>query len=151
MPHKMELWLQGLKQGRTMRFRPLGGSMNPSLRLGNIVTIVPGNNARIGDVVLTHTTAGLILHRVVWKGAGRIITKGDSLTHLDPPVTPEALLGRAVSRDHRGKKSSLVSFYSRFCGLGLSLTLPWVIKYFPAIVALKRLFPRRLRSGSQYS
>jgi hypothetical protein len=151
MPHKMELWLEGLKQGRSMRFRPLGDSMNPSLRLGNIVTIVPGNNARVGDVVLTQTTAGLMLHRVVWKGAGRIITKGDSLTYLDPPVMPEDLLGRAVLRDRGGKKFSLISFGSRFCGLGISLTLPWVIKYFPRIVALKRLFPGGLRSGSQYS
>lgn len=151
MSHKMELWLQGLKQGRTMRFRPLGGSMNPSLRSGDIVTIVPGNDARIGDVVLTHTNIGLILHRVVQKSAGQVLTKGDRLTYLDPPVTPTDILGRAVSRDRGGKKSALASFGARFCGLCFSLTLPWMARFFPGIVAMKRLILGGLRSESEYS
>lgn len=151
MPHKMELWLQGLKQGRAMRFRALGGSMNPSLRNGDIVTIVPGKDVRIGDVVLTHTNVGLILHRVVRKCAGQIITKGDSLTFLDPPVNPRDILGRAVSRDRLGKEHPLLSFGARFCGLCFSLTLPWMARCLPAIVAMKRLVLGGLRSESKYS
>lgn len=151
MPHKMELWLQGLEQGRIMRLRPKGGSMAPFLRNGDIVTIARGNIARIGDIILTSTTDGWLMHRVVWKSSHRIVTKGDNLPSLDPAVSPRNILGRAVSRERRGKICSLVSFGSRFCGLGVGLTLPLVIKYFPGIRAIKRIFPGGLSSESECS
>jgi hypothetical protein len=151
MPHKIELWLQGLKQGRAMRLRALGGSMTPWLRSGDIVTIVPGNSARLGEVVLTHGPSGLLLHRLVLKSARRVVTKGDRLPCLDPPVSPYDILGRAVARQRHDQVRSLVSFAARFCGLGLSLTLPWALKYFPGIVALKRFFPGGLRSETEYA
>jgi hypothetical protein len=151
MPAKQELWLQGLREGRPMRLRALGGSMAPFLRHGDIVTIVPGPAVRLGDIILTHTTAGLLLHRVVRKSADHIITKGDRLSSLDPPVSNRDILGRAVARDHRGKRSSLMSFGARFCGLGFSLTLPWVDRYVPWVAPIKRLVKGGLRSEPEYA
>lgn len=151
MPHKMELWLQGLKQGRPMRFRPLGGSMAPVLCGGDIVTIEPGNVSRIGDVILTQTTAGLVLHRVLRKCARHVITKGDRLTKLDLPVSTRDILGKAVYRDRGGKRRSLVTFGARFCGLCCSLTIPWVAKFLPGITAIKRLVIGGPRSEPEYA
>jgi hypothetical protein len=151
MPHKMELWLQGLEQGLPMRMRPQGGSMVPFLRSGDIVTIVPGDSSRTGDIVLTSTPSGWIMHRVIWKSVQQLITKGDSLPCLDPPISPRNILGRAILRERQGKSSSLVSFSARFCGLCFSLTLPWMARCLPGIVAMKRLILGGIRSESEYS
>lgn len=126
MDPKEELWLQGLRQGRTMRFRPLGGSMIPFIRPEDVVTIVPEKQCHAGDVVLVHRDDALLLHRVVAIFSGRIITKGDALPLLDLPVSPHDILGRAVRLERQGRWRSLESFKSRLLGLTFNLTLSWL-------------------------
>ena len=138
MNPKEELWLEGLGQGWPMRFRPLGGSMGPFLRSGDVVTIVAGPG-RIGDIVLAKHGAGMVLHRVVAKIGDRIITKGDALDHFDPPITRQEVLGKAVTREHQGKISGLDSVTARLCGLAFCLTLPFFPKVMAILVKLKPL------------
>ncbi len=102
-----------------MRFRPLGGSMASFLRSGDIVNICPGESCRVGDVVLWQAGDALILHRVVAKKNGRIITKGDSLGHLDAPVTLKHILGGAVARERQGKVRRFGLFRGPVLGAGL--------------------------------
>jgi hypothetical protein len=126
MDHKEDLWLQGLRRGRTMRFRPLGGSMVPFIRPDDVVTIVPGKQCRPGDVVLVHRGDALLLHRVVAIFSGRIITKGDALSLLDMPVSPQDILGRAVCLERQGRWRSLESLRSRLLGLAFNLAFSWL-------------------------
>ena len=139
MLSEQELWLQGLSSGRTMRFRPLGGSMAPFLRSGDIVNICPGESCRAGDVVLWQAGDALILHRVVAKQNGRIITKGDALGHLDAPVTREQILGRAVARERQGRVRRLDHQGARFLGLAFSFTVALLPGLISLLVRLKNI------------
>jgi hypothetical protein len=123
--HNQTLWLQGLAKGWNMRFRPLGGSMAPFMRPGDIVNICPGKSCRIGDVIIWQCGAALILHRVVAKKNGWVITKGDSLGRQDGPVRKEQILGRAVTRERNGRIRRLDHLGVRLAGLACCL-ISWI-------------------------
>ncbi len=99
--------------GRHGRFRVLarGGSMNPVIPDGATVTVVPLTlqGARVGDVVMACYGEHLYtLHRVVRGSPGGVIlTKGDSLDGMDPPVGTPELLGRVVAYEVRGRRVRL--------------------------------------------
>lgn len=126
MDPKVELWVQGLRQGWSMHCRPLGQSMIPNLRQGDLVKVTPEETYRLGDIILVNHGGHYIMHRVVVKSDGWIITKGDASTCLDPPVSPREILGRVVSRNRRGKESSLDSPWARWVGLAFCLTVSWL-------------------------
>jgi hypothetical protein len=138
MDKQEELWLAGLRQGRAMRFRPLGSSMLPWLRAGDVVTVAPDQPCRLGDIVLAGRGGALRLHRLVARTAGKVITKGDALWRLDAPCTPGDILGRAVTRERRGREISLDSLLMRLSGLGLCLTISWLPHLFDFLRALRR-------------
>jgi hypothetical protein len=121
-----------------MRLRPLGSSMVPFMRAGDIVTIAPSRRCRIGDIVLYRRDDGTVMHRVVMKFADRIITKGDALRQTDPPVFPHNICGRAVAYERQGKKHAIESLGSRFLGLAFSLTVSQVPGLLRLLVAMKR-------------
>lgn len=142
MDLKEALWLKGLQQGWVMRFRPQGGSMLPFLRPGDVVSICPGKSCRPGDIILWQTGPALVLHRVVVKQNGGLLTKGDFLGYLDSPVAPEQILGRAVARERQGRLRRLDNFWQRWLGLAFSLTVPLV----PGLLALADSVKRRLKA-----
>ncbi len=143
MDFKEELWHQGLGQGRTMRFQPLGGSMVPVLRQGDTITIAPGRQCRLGDIVLYRCEDGIVLHRVIYKRSGRVFTKGDALRHIDAPVLSQDILGRAVARERQGKVRRPDHLVARFLGLAWCLSFPWIPGLL-AFLAAARLFLRNL-------
>ena len=138
MHPKEDLWLEGLRQGRAMRFRPLGCSMIPFLRQGDVVTIMPAPG-RVGDIVLTQPGPDQVLHRLVARCGDRLITKGDALHFFDPPIARRQVLGRACSRDRHGKISRLDSLAARLCGLAFCLTLSFSPRVTPILVKMKSL------------
>jgi hypothetical protein len=139
MDPKVNLWFQGLRQGHTMLFCSLGGSMVPAIGKGDVVAIVPGGQCRVGDIVLYLRGDGLFLHRVVAKSSQGIVTKGDAVGHLDPPVDPGKILGRAVARTRRGQVRPLDTFSARFLGLSFCLTVSWVPRLMGLLAAGRRL------------
>lgn len=78
--------------------RARGGSMHPWLPDGAVVEVVPVALDQLdrGDIILaSHAPELYTVHRVVGRlPDGRVLTKGDSLDSLDPPVGGEALLGK---------------------------------------------------------
>jgi hypothetical protein len=128
-----------------MRFRPLGGSMIPWLRPGDIVTVAPRQRCRLGDIVLWQRADSMVLHRVVARSGGGIITKGDALAYLDNPVASGDILGQAVARERQGKVSCLDSFWSRYFGLAFCLTLSWIPGLLPWLAAGRRCGEETLR------
>ncbi len=123
-----------------MRFRPLGGSMAPCLRAGDIVHICPGKNCQIGDIILWQQGDGLFLHRVLAKKNGCVITKGDSLSHQDGQVRKEQILGRAVTRERHGRISRLDHSGRRLLGLAWCL-----LSLIPGLTVLLRKSKRTLK------
>ena len=95
---KEELWCEALKNGNTMRYRALGGSMSPFIKGGSILTVDPKRKISIGDVILCKNGDGLIAHRVIRKRKKGLIfiTKGDNIGCPDNPVGMSELFGKVV-------------------------------------------------------
>ena len=122
----VELWCQGLRQGWSMRYGELSISMLPTIRTRDLVTVIPAKHCRLGDIILYRADNMLVLHRVVAKSAHRLIVKGDGVGYLDPPVAPQAIIGRATTRERQGTVRSLDTLGARFLGLAFSLTISWL-------------------------
>jgi signal peptidase I len=93
-----------LSSGLSMRFRAYGGSMHPTIRCEELITVVPVEACEIrrGDVILYRTKRESVMaHRVVRiEGAGcglRFITRGDALVECDEAVEAVEVLGKVVS------------------------------------------------------
>ena len=108
-------------QARVWRGHICGSSMVPTLRRGDRVTVIRRDKYRLGEIVLFSRNRSFIIHRALGTLAGRIITKGDASHHLDPPVLPQDILGRAVIRERNGKVHVLDSCEARWWGLILGL------------------------------
>lgn len=78
------------------------GSMQPTLRIGDIVILVPASAASInvGDIVQYQTTNMTIIHRVIDAftsgGSTWIVTKGDANSAPDGPVNPGQVTGKLL-------------------------------------------------------
>lgn len=58
-----------LEAGLTVTLRPRGGSMEPRIKSGALVTIAPCTEPAVGDVVLAKVHGHFLLHLVTAKGA----------------------------------------------------------------------------------
>jgi signal peptidase I len=99
-----------LRRGHRVRFRAKGGSMHPTIREGEAITVAPVELATIrrGDVVLYRSARGVTAHRVTRvvrgpQGALAFIPRGDSSTTRDEPVDQSAVLGRVVAVERGGR------------------------------------------------
>ena len=126
-----------------------GSSMLPSVWPGDTLTICRTDVATVrpGQIVLFRCNGWLLAHRVVGK-AGRpgeqfLITRGDSLSRVDPPVSREELLGTVTSivRGRRRITPRLhLTFYER--------TLSFILRHSErATSLLVRLHALRRRLG----
>ena len=63
----LDLTAELLSRGTTVRFRPRGRSMYPSIREGELITVEPvaASDVKLADIVLYRSERGLIAHRVV--------------------------------------------------------------------------------------
>lgn len=87
----------------------IGPSMNPTLRAGDGLKIIPynGQSIRLGDVVVFVPPGdeNKIVHRVVSVGCQRIGTRGDNNNKMDPWVlTPDNVVGRVVRAQRRNRR-----------------------------------------------
>ena len=100
-----------LEKGKPFRFEARGESMHPAIRDGDILTVAPaaGRRPRTGDIVaFVHPeTGGVRVHRVVGRGAGRYVLKGDNALGADPAVGPEGILGFVVGLERDGRRRRL--------------------------------------------
>ena len=83
--------------------------MLPVIRMNeDTVVVIPcgAEDVRPGDIVLVRkpdAPAGIVLHRLVRIGDGRLLTRGDNMPRPDREEDADALLGRAVSITGPGK------------------------------------------------
>jgi len=112
--------------------------MLPSIRDGDVVTVstLRGRRARFGEVVaFTSPTAGLVVHRVVARRAGRYEIRADNARGRGDVVPVGDVLG-AVTRVERGGRRARL-------GLGpdgaLVAALARVGLLLPLVAALRAL------------
>jgi len=86
-----------MREGAAVRIRVTGRSMEPTIRDGDILVIVPASGSiRWGDVALCRrgdASGECFIHRIVWRGSDCVRTKGDALRGLDPPVRTDGVIG----------------------------------------------------------
>jgi signal peptidase I len=106
--HVIEELLSG---GHSVRFRAPGWSMHPTIRNGEIITVVPIGESpiQVGDIVLYRRGRAAVAHRVirVQSASGRsgaFVLRGDAALSCDRPIQLAQVLGRvmAIERDGRG-------------------------------------------------
>lgn len=94
-PRAEELRRALREQGRA-HLQVRGGSMRPTILSGELIRIVPTSGVARGDVVTFLLDDAVVTHRVVAVAGAQIVCRGDDRSFADPPVSPEAILGRAV-------------------------------------------------------
>jgi hypothetical protein len=90
------------EQGNPNSINYLGSSMNPTLKPGDCLLILPYDGRKVctGDVIVFIPPAGhsQIVHRVVSVDPSGIKTRGDNCNQVDDWVlSPEHILGRVIS------------------------------------------------------
>ncbi len=115
----LDLTTELLSQGTTVRFRPSGRSMYPSIREGELITVEPvvASDVTLGDIVLYRSEKGVIAHRVVGTSPTQssvlspphFFLRGDASLSCDEPVKAEQILGRVVGVERDGRSVALAS------------------------------------------
>lgn len=96
--------------------------MEPTLRAGQTLAVeFTPDELRCGDVLLFRQVDALVVHRFLGTardGAGQIYyrTRGDGQPALDPPVTPERVVGRVVAVGDGSRWCTLRSLPARVFG-----------------------------------
>ena len=97
-----------LSRGYSVRFRASGGSMQPAICHGDVLTVVPvaPSNITLGSVALYRRFDRLVAHRVVRieaddLGAPVFVLRGDAATGCDAPVAASQMLGEVVKVERR--------------------------------------------------
>lgn len=57
-------YIEKLKNGETVQFRPRGNSMKGKIESGQLVTVVPQDDYHVGDVVLCKVRGKQFLHLI---------------------------------------------------------------------------------------
>jgi hypothetical protein len=89
--------VRALREGRSVSFVALGGSMEPLVPAGSRVRVVPAHarDVRFGQIVaITRPDGGIALHRIVARaGPDKWFTWGDAMAHPDDWADAE-IIGR---------------------------------------------------------
>jgi hypothetical protein len=104
---KCELAVEALRSAGKLRLGVAGLSMLPTVWPGDTLVIerVASDVVLEGDVVLFERDRRLFVHRIVSKDpGGLILTRGDAMAQLDPPVSDRDLLGKVLSIQRSGKR-----------------------------------------------
>lgn len=98
LPAAAALAAAALAAGRPCRGRGGSTSMRPLLAPGDWVLVEPADRPpRRGDLIAVARGDGVIVHRVVARGAGGCWTKGDAVLALDPFVPDGEVLGTVTA------------------------------------------------------
>ena len=87
--------VQALKEGKTIKFRPHGGSMVPIIHSGQLVTVEPLNDRvlEVGDVVLCKVNGHQMLHKVSAIGSDGRLQISNNHGHVNGWTTLKNVFG----------------------------------------------------------
>jgi DNA-binding beta-propeller fold protein YncE len=118
-----EFYRETLARGLSYWWRPRGLSMAPAIHDGDRVLVAPASpeSLRSGEIVKFRIEGAFVMHRLVRRsrrqdGALTFVFRGDNAPHDDPPVTAEAIIGRAVAVERDGHRRRLDSGFELWRG-----------------------------------
>ena len=76
----------------------LSGSMEPTLKVGDLIAVRQADQYQKGDIIVYKSTHELIVHRVIETDGQTFITQGDANNSKDAPIDLEAVQGKVVCR-----------------------------------------------------
>lgn len=139
-----------------------GPSMNPTLRAGDCLKVVPYEDGkiRVGDVIVFHPPGHrrCVVHRVVSVSSQGIRTGGDNNNNVDPWIlSPDHIAGRVVSAQRRdrnlkiygglwGKMFTPVRRTKRRIGLAISRILHPVYHWLARSGIFRKVLSHRFRT-----
>lgn len=105
----VELAREKLAQSSLVRLRVSSDSMAPLIEQGDTVLVrsVHPRDLRRGDLLLVERDGSFLVHRLVAAGAHDVQTKGDNVSHADPAVALQEVLGRVVAVERGGRRIEL--------------------------------------------
>lgn len=77
-------------------FKVSSGSMDPNLKINDIIIVKKNNNYKINDIITYKKDDEYITHRIVSIKDNVIITKGDANNINDEPLTKDIVIGKVV-------------------------------------------------------
>jgi hypothetical protein len=89
-------FVEKLRSGKPILFKPRGRSMEPHLPDGTVVMVDPVTRPpRLGEVVLAVFAGATTLHRVVKLRANQVWLWGDAMRRGEGPLPVDAIVGIA--------------------------------------------------------
>ena len=91
-------YIEKLKQGETVSFRPRGASMSPKIESGQLCTVVPvdPSSLEVGDIVLCKVKGSEFLH-LIKAIQGKRYQIGNNRGGINGWVSSGAIFGRLQS------------------------------------------------------
>jgi hypothetical protein len=105
---RCNLAAEALRSWGTLKLRPTGTSMLPTLWPGDLLTVqsVRPDMTQPGDIVLCLRQGRFFIHRVMNRDPGLdegfLVTRGDCMSENDPPVGRRELLGKIIEVQRTG-------------------------------------------------
>jgi hypothetical protein len=99
-----------LREGRAIRFRAVGWSMNPAIEDGETISVHPisPEDLKVGDVALFHIEDRLIAHRVLRCPSPenpKFLLRGDAMEESES-VTGDQILGIVPDRSQPPRQAA---------------------------------------------
>lgn len=90
-------YIEKLKQGQTVQFRPVGRSMEGRIASGNLVTVTPAevSSLEAGDIVLCQVKGAQYLHLILKMSHGQFQI-GNNKGHVNGWINPAAIFGKCI-------------------------------------------------------
>ena len=124
-----ELAANLVTRGHGFRVRVWGSSMYPTIRDGDVVTVVPceAGVLRLGDTVFYRRPGGHVAHRLVSRSrdGSLLTTRGDAHPYCDASLPSAWLIGRVVTLEREGHVVRLDTPFQRWLGLARFALMPW--------------------------
>jgi len=76
----------------------ISGSMQPAIKVGDMIIIRQASKYVVGDVVTYRSGASLVTHRLIALEGSKLITQGDANNTPDEPIALEQVEGKVVLR-----------------------------------------------------
>lgn len=76
----------------------LSGSMEPTLRIHDVIIVRESDRYEAGDIVVYQSGKMLIVHRIVARDGETVVTQGDANNVADEPIPISAIKGKVIAR-----------------------------------------------------
>ncbi len=140
-----ELMKDVLAKGANFHFRARGWSMTPFIRDGDVITIAPLSQEKLGlgkVVAFIHPASGqLAVHRVIGRDVSAFMIQGDNTaSQPDGLVHPRDVLGCVTRVERNGHRIFLGLGLERYLVAALSRN-GWLDSILMQLRVLKKYFP----------